>query len=285
MFKFQIINLKLFNMNKQIPYFLIIILSLSYFLSTKAQSAHQNKVSPWKLVWGDEFNYSGLPDSTKWGYDVGGKGWGNNELQFYTKADTNNAIVRNGILSIIAKKQKYENREYTSARLVTRSKADWSSGRVEIRAKLPKGRGTWPAGWMLGTNIEKVGWPLCGEIDILEHVGYDPDTIVGSIHTSAYNHVKGTHKTKRLFIENPYSEFHTYTVEWDTEKMDFLLNDLKYLTIQNEHKTTKEWPFNDPMYLLLNVAVGGNWGGAKGIDESIFPVKMEVDYVRIFQIY
>ena len=265
------------------PYFLIVILCFSCFLSTKAQNFPQNKVSPWKLVWSDEFNYSGLPDPTKWGYDIGGGGWGNNELQFYTKSDTNNALVKNGILSIIARKEKYENKDYTSARLVTRGKADWSNGRVEIKAKLPKGRGTWPAGWMLGANLEKVGWPQCGEIDILEHVGYDPDTIVGSIHTAAYNHVKGTQKTKRLFIKNPYSEFHTYAIEWDTEKMVFLLDDQKYLTVQNEHKTTKEWPFNDPMYLLLNVAVGGNWGGAKGVDESIFPIKMEVDYVRVYQ--
>ncbi len=241
------------------------------------------KTSPWKLVWSDEFNYAGLPDETKWGYDVGGQGWGNNELQYYTKADTNNVIVKNGVLSIIARKQKYENREYTSARMVTRGKADWSNGRVEFRAKLPKGRGTWPAGWMLGSNLEKVGWPLCGEIDILEHVGYDPDTIVGSIHTEAYNHVKGTQKTKRLFIKNPATEFHTYTIEWNTEKMDFLLDEQKYLTVKNEHKTTKEWPFNEPMYILLNLAVGGNWGGAKGVDENIFPTKMEVDYVRVFQ--
>ena len=236
-----------------------------------------------KLVWSDEFNYSGLPDSTQWGYDVGGNGWGNNESQFYTKADINNAVVGNGYLSIIARKEKHEGKEYTSARMVTKGKQDWSFGRVDIRAKLPKGRGTWPAGWMLGTNINAVGWPQCGEIDILEHVGYDPDTIVGSIHTTAYNHIKGTQKTKRIFIKNPYTEFHVYGCEWNTEKMTFFLDGIPYLVVQNEHKTDKEWPFNNPMYLLLNVAVGGNWGGTKGIDESIFPVRMEVDYVRVFQ--
>ncbi len=241
------------------------------------------KKSSWKLVWSDEFNYSGLPDSTKWGYDVGGNGWGNNELQFYTKADTNNAIVKNGILSIIARKEQHENKDYTSARLVTRGKADWTSGKVEFRAKLPKGRGTWPAGWMLGTNIEKVGWPLCGEIDIMEHVGYDPDTIVGTIHTTAHNHVQGTQISKKMFIKNPYTEFHTYGVEWNNEKMDFFFDGQKYLSIPNEHKTANEWPFDDRMYLLLNLAIGGNWGGAKGIDESIFPAKMQVDYVRFFQ--
>jgi beta-glucanase (GH16 family)/glycerophosphoryl diester phosphodiesterase len=241
------------------------------------------KDNNWKLVWSDEFNYTGIPDSSKWGYDVGGNGWGNNELQYYTRADTNNAMVKNGTLSIIARKEKKEGKDYTSTRMVTRGKADWTYGRIEIRAKLPKGRGTWPAGWMLGSNINEVGWPQCGEIDILEHVGYDPDTIVGSIHTTAYNHVKGTQKTQRLFIKNPYSEFHTYAIEYTVEKMDFLLDDKVYMTVKNEHKTDKEWPFDKPQYLLLNVAIGGNWGGTKGVDETIFPASMEVDYVRVFQ--
>jgi beta-glucanase (GH16 family)/glycerophosphoryl diester phosphodiesterase len=241
------------------------------------------KNNKWKLIWSDEFNYTGLPDTSKWGYDIGGNGWGNNELQYYTQADTNNVMVKNGLLSIIARKEKRENKDYTSTRMVTRDKADWIHGRIEIRAKLPKGRGTWPAGWMLGSNIKQVGWPQCGEIDIMEHVGYDPDTIVGSLHTTAYNHVKGTQKTQRLFIKNPYTEFHTYTIEYTTEKMDFLLDDVMYLTVKNEHKTEKEWPFDLPQYLLLNLAVGGNWGGTKGVDETIFPVALEVDYVRVFQ--
>lgn len=256
-------------------------------LKTKINHGHTKtkrvKSTQLKLVWSDEFNYSGLPDSTKWGYDVGGDGWGNNEAQFYTKADINNAVVGNGYLSIIAHKEKREGKEYTSARMVTKGKKDWNFGRVNIRAKLPKGRGTWPAGWMLGSNINTVGWPQCGEVDILEHVGYDPDTVVGSIHSTSYNHIKGTQKTKRIFIKNPYTEFHVYACEWDTNKMVFFLDGTPYLTVQNEHKTEKEWPFNNPMYVLLNVAVGGNWGGTKGIDESIFPVRMEVDYVRVYQ--
>ena len=274
-------------------YSLLLLALFCCFYQTKAQSkviAHAGystkkkaKSSKLKLVWADEFNYKGLPDSTKWAYDVGGDGWGNNEAQFYTKADTNNAVVGNGFLSIIARKEKHENKEYTSARMVTKGKKDWSFGRVEISANLPKGRGTWPAGWMLGSNINTVGWPQCGEVDILEHVGYDPDTVVGSIHSTSYNHIKGTQKTKRIFIKNPYTEFHVYACEWDTNKMVFSLDGMPYLTVMNEHKTEKEWPFNNPMYILLNVAIGGNWGGTKGIDESIFPVKMEVDYVRVFQ--
>jgi beta-glucanase (GH16 family) len=236
-----------------------------------------------KLVWSDEFNYVGLPDSTKWGYEVGGSGWGNNELEYYTKADTANALVKSGVLSITARKNRRENRDYTSARLLTRGKADWTYGRFEIRAKLPKGRGTWPAIWMLGSNIKEAGWPKCGEIDIMEHVGYDPDTLVGTIHTQSYNHVKGTQKSKKIFIKNPYTEFHVYAVDWTPQKMDFLLDGNVYLSIPNEHKTVNEWPFDKPEYLLLNVAVGGNWGGAKGIDESVFPATMQVDYVRVFQ--
>jgi beta-glucanase (GH16 family) len=136
---------------------------------------------------------------------------------------------------------------------------------------------------MLGSNIKEAGWPLCGEIDIMEHVGYDPDTIVGSTHTKAYNHIKGTQKTQRLFIKNPYTEFHTYGIEWTAEKMDFFLDDKVYLSVQNEHKTSAEWPFDKPQYLLLNLAVGGNWGGKMGVDDAVFPATMEVDYVRVFQ--
>ncbi len=271
--------------------FLFLAFSLIFLCSfdVKAQNIKQNKRhsksngKKWTLVWSDEFNYTGLPDTTKWGYEVGGNGWGNNELQYYTKADTNNAMVKNGVLSITARKEKMDKKDYTSARMVTKGKADWTYGRIEIRAKLPKGRGTWPAGWTLGSNIKEAGWPLCGEIDIMEHVGYDPDTIVGSVHTKTYNHVKGTQKSKRLFIKDPYTEFHTYAIEWTAEKMDFLLDDKVYLTIINEHKTSAEWPFDKPQFILLNLAVGGNWGGKMGVDDSIFPVAMAVDYVRVFQ--
>ena len=150
-------------------------------------------------------------------------------------------------------------------------------------AAYDKGQGIWPALWMLGENFSEVGWPKCGEIDIMEHVGYDPDTLVGPIHTQSYNHVQRTQKSKKIFIKNPYTEFHVYAVDWTPEKMDFLLDGNVYLSIANEHKTVNEWPFDKPEHLLLNVAVGGNWGGAKGIDESVFPATMAVDYVRVFQ--
>ena len=237
----------------------------------------------WKLKWSDEFNYVGLPDSSKWNYAVGGNGWGNNEKQFYTKADTMNAMVKNGLLSIIARKEKHENNSYTSARLTTKDKAEWKYGRIEISAKLPAGLGLWPAVWMLGGDVEKVMWPLCGEIDIMEHVGYKKDTVFGTVHTEAYNHLKGTQKGKDILIENPYTQFHQFAIEWTPEKIDFLMDGKLYNHFANEHKTINEWPFDKPFFLILNMAVGGNLGGKKGIDDSVFPARLEIDYVRVFQ--
>lgn len=237
----------------------------------------------WKLTWSEEFNTNGLPDSAVWGYAEGGNGYGNNELQYYTKADTNNAIVKNGKLFITARKEIKENNQYTSARLFTKDKAEFKYGRIEVSAKLPPGRGTWPAIWMLGKNRQELGWPDCGEIDIMEHVGYDRDSVHGTIHTKAYNHIKGTQKSKAIFIKDPYTAFNTYAIEWTPEKIDFLVNDVVYNHIDNEHKTTAEWPFDQPFYLILNLAVGGNWGGKMGIDEKAFPATMEVDYVRVYQ--
>jgi beta-glucanase (GH16 family) len=245
------------------------------------------KMSPtasgWKLTWSDEFNNKGLPDSNKWNYNVGGHGWGNNELQYYTANDTLNSIVENGHFKIIARKQSKENRQYTSARLVTENKADFKYGRIEISAKLPKGRGTWPAIWMLGKNIKEVPWPACGEIDIMEHVGYEKDSIFGTIHTEAYNHMKGTQKGKGIFSNNPYDLFHVYAIEWTPEKIDFIMDGVIYNHVINEHLSEKEWPFDQPFYLIINLAIGGGWGGKMGVDETVFPATLEVDYVRYFQ--
>ena len=237
----------------------------------------------WKLVWSDEFNYAGLPDSSKWNYDAGGNGWGNNEKEFYTEKDTSNALVKNGVLSIVARKEMKSTNEYTSARLLTKGKAEWKYGRIEINAKLPEGRGLWPAGWMLGSNSDKTGWPECGEIDIMEHVGFKKDSIFGTVHTGAYNHVKGTQKGVVIFIENPYTRFHTFAIEWTPEKIDFLLDGEKYYQFLNEHKSSAKWPFDQPFFLILNLAIGGGLGGQKGIDDSIFPATYEIDYVRVYQ--
>jgi len=235
------------------------------------------------MVWNDEFNYTGLPASDKWGYDVGGGGWGNNELQYYTNARSENARVENGNLIIEARKEQYEGREYTSARLVTRQKGDWLYGRFEAYAKLPSGRGTWPAIWMLPTNWVYGNWPKSGEIDIMEYVGYDPGVVHGSIHTEAYNHVLGTQKTATYSVPDAETAFHLYALEWTPEKIDIYVDNNKYFTFTNEHKDYKTWPFDQVFHLILNIAVGGNWGGVQGVDPNIWPQKMYVDYVRVYQ--
>ena len=239
----------------------------------------------YKLVWADEFNYRGLPDAKRWGYDtVGNKsGWGNHELQHYTFANPKNAWVENGSLSITAIKEAYKGCKYTSARLVTKNKGDWKYGRFEIKAKLPKGVGMWPAIWMLSTDWKYGSWPASGEIDIMENVGHKPDTVYGSIHTKAYYFRINTQKTKAVYLPDCSDAFHVYALEWDADQISFFVDDKKYLTFANEKKTFAEWPFDQRLHLLLNIAVGGDWGGQKGIDDSIFPQKMLVDYVRVYQ--
>jgi beta-glucanase (GH16 family) len=179
--------------------------------------------------------------------------------------------------------QSREFAEYTSGSITTRKKAEWKYGRIEVRAKLPTGRGTWPAIWLLGSNSGTVRWPACGEIDIMENVGYEPDVIHANIHTEKYNHVKKTNKGNKTVVEKPYADFHVYAVEWTSEKMDFFVDDVKYFTYENEKTGAAAWPFDQPFYLILNVAIGGGWGGQKGIDETIFPQRMEVDYVRVYE--
>ena len=235
----------------------------------------------WEQVWADEFNYEGLPDENKWNYETGFVR--NREKQYYTKARPENARVENGTLIIESRKEQYEKGQYTSASLHTWHKAEWLYGRIEVRAKLPTGKGMWPAIWMLGTNRNKVGWPACGEIDIMENVGYDPDTICANVHTSAYNHVKKTGKGSKIKAEKPYEHFHIYAIEWNDDRIDFFLDDEKYFTFNNEGTGNDVWPYNKPHYLILNAAIGGSWGGQKGIDDTIFPQKYYIDYVRVFR--
>ncbi len=235
----------------------------------------------WELVWADEFNYNGLADENKWDYEVGFVR--NREKQYYTKARPENARVENGALVIESRKEKYENGEYTSASLHTWRKAEWLYGRIEVRAKLPTGRGMWPAIWMLGANRDKVGWPACGEIDIMENVGFNPDTIHANIHTKAYNHVKGTGKGAKTQAKEPYNRYHVYAIDWHEDRIDFFLDEEKYFTFKNEGTGNDTWPYDKPHYLILNAAIGGAWGGQKGIDDTIFPQEYRIDYVRVFK--
>jgi len=274
------------------------ILSFLLFATALSSCAEDNKSEPsgvkpgtgntlgnYELVWSDEFNYSGLPDGKKWSYDTDGNagGWGNNEAQHYTSARLKNAEVKGGYLYINAIKEDFEGKKYTSARLITKGKGDWLYGKIEVRAKLPDGRGMWPAIWMLPTDWIYGGWPASGEIDIMENVGYDPYVIVGSAHTESYNHVKGTHKNAKITISDCYTEFHNYIVEWEANEYRVYVDDKLYFTFKNEGTGYKAWPFDKRFHLLLNVAVGGNWGGSKGIDDTIFPRTMVVDYVKVYQ--
>ncbi|GAA5523279.1 glycoside hydrolase family 16 protein [Aliifodinibius salicampi] len=258
---------------------------------TPADSSSQNNTdnvppSPdqkfvWELSWTDEFEYEGLPDSTKWSYENGYIR--NNELQYYTKRRSKNARVEKGTLIIESRNDNYNGHSYTSASLHTRNKAEWQYAKIEVRAKLPSGRGMWPAIWMLGTNIENVGWPACGEIDIMENVGFDPYIVHANIHTEAYNHTKGTNKGNHMTVDAPYEKFHTYTVEWLPQKISFYIDGNQYFTFNKESSDPDVWPFDQPFYLIINAAIGGAWGGTEGVADSIFPQKYYVDYVRVYK--
>ena len=262
----------------------LLALTCSMGFSRKISNTTEQSKEKWSLVWSDEFDYKGLPDVNKWSYDTAGNSWkwGNNEAQFYTKARLKNAEVRDGNLFITAVKEDYKGSKYTSARLITRMKGDWKYGRFEIRAKLPSGRGMWPAIWMMPTEDTYGGWPSSGEIDIMENVGFDPYVILASSHTESYNHLQGTQKNNKITIADCYDAFHLYALEWEANEYRIYVDDKLYFTFKNEGTGYKVWPFDKPFHLLLNVAVGGNWGGQKGVDDSIFPQSMVVDYVRVY---
>ncbi len=268
-------------MNKKsiwLPAFSILLLLATTFNSFQ----NKQKAKEWKLVFSDEFNYNGLPDTSKWNYDVGGDGWGNNELEYYTSKNPDNARVENGNLIIEARKEKKDKNDYTSARLVTKGKGDWQYGKIEVKAKLPKGLGTWPAIWMLGSTTP-LKWPDDGEIDIMEHVGFHQGYIHGSIHCKKYYHSIGTQKTDTTIVKDCSEKFHVYGLEWNADNVKVSVDGNVFFSFKNEHSGYEAWPFDNKMHLLLNVAVGGNWGGAKGIAQDIWPQRMEIDYVRVYQ--
>lgn len=228
------------------------------------------------LIWSDEFNTPGAPDPSKWGYDIGtgSNGWGNGEAQFYTSRPEN-VFVSNGTLKIVARKESYNGSQYTSARILTRDKFSFRYGRVEARAKLPAGVGTWPAIWMLGANIGTVGWPACGEIDIMEHKGSQPNRIYGTVHYPGFsggNAVGGT-----TTISNATTEFHVYAVEWNESAIRFFVDGALYFTFNNNAGV----PFNHNFFIIMNVAMGGTFGGA--IDPAFSSATMEIDWIRVYQ--
>lgn len=237
----------------------------------------------WTMVWSDEFNNPGLPDPAKWSYDVGGTGWGNNELQYYTYKRSENARIEDTTLIIELRKEAYSGRDYTSARLVSKGKGDWLYGRVEVRAMLPAGKGTWPAIWMLPTDWEYGNWPASGEIDIMEHVGYEQGTVYATVHTDSLNHTKGTQVGENIKVSDCSTKFHVYAIEWYPDHIDAFIDDQKYFTFNNRNEDYKTWPFDKRFHLLLNLAFGGDWGGAQGIDPTITSALFYIDYVRVYQ--
>ncbi len=235
-----------------------------------------------QLVWSDEFNSSTI-NTNNWTFETGSGGWGNNELQNYTSGD--NAHIEDGVLVITARKVN-DNKEagsYTSSRMISWGKQEFTYGRMEIRAKLPAGTGVWPAIWMLGANLSSAGWPACGEIDIMEYVGYNPNIVHSSLHTTSSS--GATINTSTLTVTNCEEEFNVYGMLWTEDSISFYVNDQDnpFYTYAPSVKTDDNWPFDKPQFFILNVAVGGTWGGLQGIDNTIFPQTMEIDYVRVYQ--
>ena len=240
-----------------------------------------------KLVWSDEFDIEGTPNTELWTTYVGDGCpdlcvFGNHELQYYTDADENVKIL-DGKLIITARKDSMVNSAYTSAKVISKGKGDFKYGRIEVMAKLPEGLGTWPAIWMLPTNKSEFGWPKSGEIDIMEHVGYNHGTIYGTVHTDSFNHMKGTQKGDSILVTTASSQFHEYAIEWTENRIDWFLDGEKYHSFDNTGDGIDAWPFDQPFYLIFNIAVGGDWGGKYGVDEEIWPQTLQIDYVRIYE--
>jgi beta-glucanase (GH16 family) len=230
------------------------------------------------LVWMDDFNQNGSPSSSKWTYDIGGNGWGNNEVQFYTNR-TQNANVSDGILSITARKEDYNGSNYTSSRLKTQGKYSFTYGKVEVRAKLPASAGTWPAIWMLGENFTSVGWPACGEIDIMEQKGWDKSKVSSALHNLSSS--GNTINVREINVPESTNEFHVYGMNWTRNKIEFSIDGEIYYTYSPSTKTNENWPYNKPQFIILNVAMGGNLGG--DIPSDFTESKMEIDYVKVYQ--
>ena len=235
----------------------------------------------WKLVWNDEFDYKGAPDPAKWDYDVGGHGWGNSEIQNYT-TDRENSYVKNGKLFI--KAVKTGKTSWTSARLKTQGTASWKYGRFEIRARQAPGAGTCTALWLLPEEEVYKNWPKSGEIDIAEHAGYDEGMICGTIRCDAYNHMKGNARQNKVMIEDAAKKFHVYAIEWNEDEIRWYIDDEEYYSFSREDEATfREWPFDQPFYLIMNLSIGGTWGGKEGIDKNMTESVMDIDYVRVYQ--
>ncbi|MDZ4795008.1 MAG: glycoside hydrolase family 16 protein [Bacteroidota bacterium] len=226
-------------------------------------------------VFEDNFTINGNPDQAKWGYDIGGSGWGNNELQYYTNRPVN-ATALNGILKINAIKESFNGSAYTSARLLSKNKFSFKYGKIDVRAKVPAGLGTWPAIWMLGSNIDVVNWPSCGEIDIMEHRGSELNKIFGTLHYPGRS--GGNPDGRTITIPTATTDFHNYIVEWTPNYIKFYVDTQLFFTFSNNSLV----PFNHNFFIILNVAMGGNFGGP--VDPAFTNASMEIDYVKVYKI-
>jgi len=234
------------------------------------------------MVWNDEFNTPGLPDSTKWGYEVGKVR--NNELQYYTHKRSENARIEDTTLVIEARKEAFKGADYTAASLISKMKGDWQYGKFEISAKVPGGLGTWPAIWMLPTDEEYGGWPKSGEIDIMEYVGMDPDNLYYTIHYQGMNNKGHEGFGVKTNYAKPYDNFIKFTLVWTPYKMEWFENDKSVHTYLKKLDDPKQWPVNKRFYMILNLAYGGEWGAQKGVDDTKLPYKFYIDYVRVYQL-
>lgn len=228
------------------------------------------------LVWADEFNADGAPDAAKWGYDTGtgDSGWGNNELEYYTSRSSN-VSISNGTLRITAVKENYNGSAYTSARMLSKDKFSFKYGKIEVKAKLPAGLGTWPAIWMLGGNFLTAGWPACGEMDIMEQRGSELNKIFSTLHYPGHSGANGNGST--TLIQNSSAAFHLYAMEWTPTAINFMVDNNVFFTVPNNNTL----PFNQNFFIILNVAMGGNFGGS--VDPNFTSAAMEIDYVRVYQ--
>ena len=281
------------NLNIYLLYLLLILFSCNEEQSKYTDQGDISTLSEnWELLWSDEFNDEEL-DLTKWNKLNWKPGWVNNELQAYTDRDTN-IFLENGHLVLQGNIEPgYSGTDYvgnnyvadyTSGRVNTDDKFSTTYGRFDIKAKLPAGKGSWPAIWMLGESISSIGWPQCGEIDIMEHVGYDQGLVHGSIHTQDYNHMYGTQKSGSKYVDDVTDAFHVYSLEWSPFYLRYLIDNEPFFFVYNDSNGDfGKWPFNDPHYLILNLAIGGDWGGVQGVSASAFPMKMYIDYVRVYK--
>ena len=264
------------------------------FAVLSAQRLNAETIVPadYKLVWSDEFSVDGPPDPSKWSYDseLNRQGWHNKEQQYYSNNRRENARVENGHLIIEARADEsaikslpdWGGQHYSSARLRSLGKGDWTYGAFEIRAQVACGVGTWPAIWMLSSK-PNMQWPDDGEIDILEHVGYDPGKVHFSTHTKAQNFVLHTENTAQWTVHDACTQMHRYQLRWTPTLIIMGVDDHRAFTLKKAADKKDLWPFNGPFHLLLNIAIGGDWGGVKGVDPSAFPSRMEIDYVHVYQ--